>query len=147
MSYCVGKKSAKYTFHEAILMLELLGIQVIIGKVADPKFKGSKGLTTGQVVQASYPYFLNYRSDYRITIDKDLPLEDQKLTLSHEMAHIILGHLVGKRISKDYNISHEQMEFEAESLGLLLCNFLFGFGESKEQGVTRCTNITLQTQK
>lgn len=137
MSYYIGKNSARYTLQGAVTMLESLGIRVRFGKVVRKGHEGAKGLTEGGLYRFPYSSVRKYKSELFVTIDNDLPLEEQKLTLSHEMAHIILGHLVGNQIESDYNISHEQQEFEAEALGLILCNFLFGFnGGSKGRGVS-----------
>ncbi len=121
MSYCIDKESASHTLQGVIAMLEMLGITVRFDKITQPGFEGSKGITGGKICTYSH------RCEFNITIDKDLPIEDQKLTLSHEMAHIILGHLTGEAIGeKNYNISIAQREFEAEALGLMLYNFWFG---------------------
>lgn len=125
MSYCIGKESASHTLQGVITMLEMLGITVCFDKITQPGFEGSKGITKGGIYTYSYSH--KFKSEFNITIDKDLPLEDKKLTLSHEMAHIFLGHLTGEIIGeKSYNISTAQREFEAEALGLMLYNFLFG---------------------
>lgn len=142
MSYCIGKNSARYTLQGAVTLLESLGIYVKFGKVTEKGFEGVSGLSKTKFHEYPPDYPCRCRSESYVTIDNDLPLEDKKLTLSHEMAHIILGHLVGDRIEHGYNISHEQQEFEAEALGLMLCNFLFGFNaESKEQEAIVCAGV------
>ncbi len=121
MSYCIGKESASHTLQDVITMLEMLGINVCFDKITLQGFESSKGITEGRI------RIYSHRCEFNITIDKDLPIEDQKLTLSHEMAHIILGHLMGEIAGeKSYNISIAQREFEAEALGLMLYNFWFG---------------------
>lgn len=117
MSYCIEKNSARYTLQGAVAMLELLGVHVNFD--SEIIYQGSKrsGLTW---------LFGGRKYRYEVTIDSNMSIENQKLTLSHEMAHIILGHLIGNKIDSDYNISLEQQEFEAEALGLMICNFLFG---------------------
>ncbi len=125
MSYCIDKKSASHTLQGVIAMLEMLGITVCFDKITQPGFEGSKGITKGEIHTCSYSH--KCKSEFNITIDKDLPIEDQKLTLSHEIAHIFLGHFTGEAIGeKNYNISIAQREFEAEALGLMLYNFWFG---------------------
>lgn len=103
-------------------MLESLGIHVHFD--SEIIYQGSKqvGLT--------WLFGGGRKHRYEVTIDSNISIENQKLTLSHEMAHIILGHLIGNEIDSDYNISLEQQEFEAEALGLMICNFLFGFNSA-----------------
>lgn len=127
MSYYIGKNSARYTLQGAVTLLESLGIRVRFGKVVRKGFENSLGLTECRPCDRSSPFDRKYKNEYYVTIDNDLSLEEQKFVLSHEIAHIVLGHLVGDQIESDYNISHEQQEFEAEALGLMLCNFMFGF--------------------
>lgn len=58
-----------------------------------------------------------------IFIARNLTTEEMRLTLTHELAHIVLGHL----LSDDrFSFSYEQQEFEAETLGFILYNFLYG---------------------
>ena len=139
MSYYIGKNSARHTLQGVVALLESLCVHVNFGKVTAKGFEGAEGLTEGKFSYRPFSSDHKYEAaEYHVTIDRDLSLEEQKLTLSHEMAHVILGHLAGGTIESDYNISHEQKEFEAEALGLMLCNFLFGFnGESKEQKAAR----------
>ena len=55
-----------------------------------------------------------------IIIKPSLPYEEQILAIAHELAHLLLGHLL-----PFYNGSGEQAEFEAEALGYMLYSFLY----------------------
>lgn len=63
-----------------------------------------------------------------ILISEDLSYEEQRLTLVHELAHIFLGHLLD---DERFEVSDSQKEFEAEALGFILYNFLYGIEGSR----------------
>ncbi|MDE5992722.1 MAG: ImmA/IrrE family metallo-endopeptidase [Oscillospiraceae bacterium] len=128
MSYYIGKNSARYTLQGAVTLLKSYGIYIHFDdKIVYKGVEKTHGLT--QCCCNGYKYIFD------VAINSNLPIEEQKLTLSHEMAHIVLGHLVGNKIESDYNISLEQQEFEAEALGLMICNFLFGFNSEQKVSV------------
>lgn len=116
MSYCIGTNSAKHTFRGAMQIIKSFGIQVKCCKSSE--IDNCKGL--------SWAVQKDGRPEYYILLADDLPLEEIRLTLAHEMSHLILGHLIGEFTDKKYNISLEQQEFEAEALGLILYNFWYG---------------------
>lgn len=60
-----------------------------------------------------------------ILVSSDLSVEEQHLTVAHELAHIFLGHFIGID-DKRFKVPYEQAEFEAESLGFIMYNFLYG---------------------
>lgn len=128
MSYCIGKNSARYTLQGAVTLLESFGMYVHFdNKIVYKGVEKTHGLT--QCYRRGCKYIFD------VAINSNLPIEEQKLTLSHEMAHVVLGHLVGNKIESDYNILLEQQEFEAEALGLMICNFLFGFNSEQKVSV------------
>lgn len=57
---------------------------------------------------------------WNIVLNKNSTIEERRLSIMHELAHILLGHLLDDCSS----ISKEQKEFEAESLGYILYSFL-----------------------
>ena len=54
-----------------------------------------------------------------IVLNPNIAPDVAKLTLTHELAHLLLGHTL-----EDCAISREQQEFETESLGFILYSFL-----------------------
>lgn len=60
-----------------------------------------------------------------ILVSSDLSVEEQHLTVAHELAHIFLGHFIGIDDER-FKVPCEQAEFEAESLGFIMYNFLYG---------------------
>ena len=64
-------------------------------------------------------------SKYCIRSAEELTLPERRLSIAHELAHAILGHLLYEE-NESYRVSPEQAEFEAESLGFILYNFLYG---------------------
>ena len=67
-----------------------------------------------------------------IFLADDLPIESQRLTLTHELSHIFLGHLLGFDDDR-FKVSGIQAEFEAEALGFILYNFLYGIDGGRKQ--------------
>ncbi len=67
-----------------------------------------------------------------VAIADDLPIEEKRLTLTHELSHIFLGHLLGQN-DEQFKVSFAQKEFEAESLGFILYNFLYGIDGGRKQ--------------
>lgn len=123
MSYCINEKSAKHTYRGAMRIAKTLGIQV---RECEPAYiNDCKG--QARAIQCGD------KIEYIILLSEDLSLEEKRLTLAHEMAHLILGHLIGDYVGDQYNVSEEQQEFEAEALGLILYNFWYGFKISKKQ--------------
>lgn len=116
MSYFIGKKSATHTYRGAVRIANTLGITI-----REPE-RSAIGDCSGLAVAKP----VDGKVKYDILIAKELSLEEKRLTLAHEMAHIILGHLVGDFIGEQYNVSPEQAEFEAEALGLILYNLWYG---------------------
>lgn len=62
-----------------------------------------------------------YKKDGKnvIVLNPNIAPDVARLTLTHELAHLLLGHTL-----EDCSISREQQEFEAESLGFILYSFL-----------------------
>lgn len=60
---------------------------------------------------------------FYIAIANDLSIKEKRITFTHELAHIFLGHLLSHEL---YNVPLNQREFEAEALGFILYNFLYG---------------------
>ncbi len=54
-----------------------------------------------------------------IVLNPNISQDVARLTLTHELAHLLLGHTL-----EDCSISRDQQEFEAESLGFILYSFL-----------------------
>lgn len=54
-----------------------------------------------------------------IVLNPNITPDIARLTIMHELAHLLLGHTL-----EDCAISREQQEFEAESLGYILYSFL-----------------------
>ncbi len=90
-----------------------LGISVSLASRSSDLLGGCEGIT----------YVQNERQ--HIFIADDLQIAEQRLTLTHELSHIYLGHLLGLT-DEQFKVSHAQAEFEAESLGFILYNFLYG---------------------
>lgn len=67
-----------------------------------------------------------------ILISDRLPIEEQRLTLAHEFAHLLLGHLLPREC---YRVPGKQAEFEAETLGFILYNFLYGTNGGRENSI------------
>ncbi len=115
--YYIGEKSATHTYRGVVRIAKSLGIAIHEterSKMDDHAAGWAIATPTDGKVK------------YDILIAKELSLEEKRLTLAHEMAHIILGHIAGDYIGDQYNVSHSQAEFEAEALGLILYNFLYG---------------------
>lgn len=66
-----------------------------------------------------------YNKKAYVLVADDLSAGERRLTIAHELAHLFLGHLIGIA-DKRFEVSPEQAEFEAESLGFILYNFLYG---------------------
>ncbi len=71
-----------------------------------------------------------------IFLADDLPVEAQRLALTHELSHVFLGHILGLK-DKQFKVPSVQKEFEAESLGFILYNFLYGIDGGRKP---ECTN-------
>lgn len=95
-----------------------LGIHV--GDISRDTLKGADG--RAYIIEEK-PY---------IMIAKELPIEEKRLTLTHELAHFYLGHLLG-RTDEQFKVSHSQEEFEAEALGFILYNFFYGIDGGRKQ--------------
>ncbi len=67
-----------------------------------------------------------------IVCKSDLPSDVLSLTLMHELAHFILGHLL-----EETAFSSEQKEFEAESLGFILYSYLNNPFYSRKAGIVQ----------
>ena len=92
----------------AIQICEALGIRVSLdpkGVYLDDKTKAVVYMGDGQ---------------YRIVINANLSREEMQLATCHELAHIILGHLLPSYVG-----SPEQREFEAESLGYIIYSYIY----------------------
>jgi hypothetical protein len=64
------------------------------------------------------------KPEYSIKINKNHDPNVQLATLTHELAHLCLGHLgpdKSLRIPGRLNLNHEQREIEAESVAYLIC--------------------------
>lgn len=116
MSYYIGADSAKHTFRGALQIAKSFGVQVLTCEPSE--INNCKGLSQAVIHDGKIEYY--------ILLQNDLSLEEKRLTFAHEMSHFILGHLIGEYTDKNYNISPEQQEFEAEALGLILYNFWYG---------------------
>lgn len=57
---------------------------------------------------------------YRIVLNPNYSIEERRLTLCHELTHIILGHLLPSYVGDP-----EQREFEAESLGYIIYSYIY----------------------
>ncbi len=55
-----------------------------------------------------------------ILLKPGMSVSEQRLTIAHELAHLILGHLL-----PCFNGSGEQAEFEAESLAFMLYSYIY----------------------
>lgn len=97
----------------AAVIANNLGISIAFASRNSDILDGCKGMTC---VQNGKIY---------IFIADDLQIAEQRLTLTHELSHIYLGHLLGLT-DEQFNVSGNQAEFEAESLGFILYNFLYG---------------------
>ena len=74
---------------------------------------------------------INYRDKkavlsqpFGMTVNKTLNRPAKLATMYHELGHLYCGHLYGadmKHIPQRYHLSHEEEEFEAESVCWLLC--------------------------
>lgn len=107
MSYCINEKSAKHTYRGAMRIAKTLGIQV---RECEPAYiNDCKG--QARAIQCGD------KIEYIILLSEDLSLEEKRLTLAHEMAHLILGHLIGDYAGDQYNVSEEQQENVISSMG------------------------------
>lgn len=104
MPFMIKKQSQPR--RKLLQILEQLNITVLLD---------SKGNYLKRAVGATY------KKDGKniIVLNSNITPEIARLTLMHELAHLLLGHL-----SEDCTISREQQEFEAESLGFILYSFL-----------------------
>lgn len=111
MSYLIEPANNKV--RPATVIANKLGISIAFASRDSDLLEGCKGMT---YVQNGKIY---------IFIADDLQMEEQRLTLTHELSHIYLGHLLGLT-DEQFKVSHAQKEFEAEALGFILYNFLYG---------------------
>lgn len=81
-------------------------------------------------LNAKYGRAYLYGEEKYIAIAEDLPIEEKRLTLTHELSHFFLGHLLNQ--DEQFKVSYAQQEFEAETLGLILYNFLYGIDGGRE---------------
>ncbi len=113
-------KPANGKIRPAIRIAKSLGIDVKL--VGCDILDGCSGMTVNFGEKKGKPFAPV------IFISDDLSLEECDLTLLHELAHIFLGHLLSdERFAVPYN----QAEFEAEALGFILYNFLYGIDGSR----------------
>ena len=105
MPYLIEKKTQPRI--SLIKIFESLGIQILID---------TKGVYLG--VKDYSAVFMRDKRMY-IVLRHGLPVEVARLSLMHELAHIILGHLL-----EGCTVSSERREFEAESLGYLLYSYV-----------------------
>lgn len=115
-AYCI--KPANGKIRTAVRIASSLGIKVKI--VPRDLIRGCSGET-----RVVYGEARIIDRDPCILVADDLCVEEQRLTITHELAHIFLGHLLSSKDSC-FEVPGEQMEFEAETLGFILYNFLYG---------------------
>ena len=106
-------EATNYKVRPATVIANNLGISIALANRSSDLLDGCKGMTH---IQNGKIY---------IFIADDLPIAEQRLTLTHELSHIYLGHLLGLA-DEQFKVSDNQAEFEAESLGFILYNFLYG---------------------
>ncbi len=112
MSTAYFIKPANGRVRPAVKIANSLGIKV--KSVPRDFISGCSGVT--QIVD---------NKETSILVANDLSTEEKRLTITHELAHIFLGHLLAPE-DEHFEVSYEQGEFEAESLGFILYNFLYG---------------------
>lgn len=115
-SYYITPANGK--IRPAAIIASSLGIHV--GDKSRDFLKGASGKT---YIIDEKPY---------VMIADDLPIEEKRLTLTHELAHLYLGHLLGRN-DEQFKISHYQEEFEAEALGFILYNFFYGIDGGRKK--------------
>lgn len=81
--------------------------------------------TTRKELEGRFAVLEYVNGNYYILEAEDISIEERRLSIAHELSHAILGNLLYDE-SESYRIPIEQMEFEAETLGFILYNFLYG---------------------
>ncbi len=118
MSYLIEPMNGK--IRPANKIADSLGIEVGTINRNSEALEGCKGMT-----------YIQNKKAY-IFIADDLPIEAQRITLTHELSHIFLGHFLGFDDDR-FKVPYAQAEFEAESLGFILYNFLYGIDGGRVQ--------------
>lgn len=115
-SYYIAPANGK--IRPAAIIASSLGIHV--GDISRDVLKGAYGKT----------YIIDEKP--HVMIADDLSIEEKRLTLTHELAHLYLGHLLGRN-EEQFKVSYLQEEFEAETLGFILYNFFYGIDGGRKQ--------------
>lgn len=116
MSYYI-RKSDKQTYRSVIKIANTLGFAV---KAVPANFiNGAMGKV---IITSENKYIL---------VSETLSIEEMRLTIAHELAHIVLGHFLFLE-DEQFKVPGDQAEFEAESLGFILYNFLYGIDGGKK---------------
>lgn len=87
----------------------------------DKELLSKCGWMSDEEGEVTYGYTYKDKGKYTIYINSCIPNDLKRMTIAHEVAHLLLGHLTE---GNGNELSQEQKEFEAESLGYIIYSYI-----------------------